>query len=131
MVKNYSVNKKYKILLPVNDSQGSNMALETAINFAKAYKLEVEIVSVYEGKKSIKGIDRFVEKSINKLNKNSIKNNAKVLEGTPVNSIVEHAKDDSIIILGVSPKNPFLKYFFGSKPISIAEKCNCPVLIAK
>tara|TARA_Y100001934_G_scaffold55155_1_gene67986 strand:+ start:606 stop:1487 length:882 start_codon:yes stop_codon:yes gene_type:complete len=131
VVKNYSVNKKYKILLPVNDSQGSNMALETAINFAKAYKLEVEIVSVYEGKKSIKGIDRVVEKSINKLNKNSIKNNAKVLEGTPVNSIVEHAKDDSIIILGVSPKNPFLKYFFGSKPISIAEKCNCPVLIAK
>ena len=51
VVKNYSVNKKYKILLPVNDSMGSDMAIETAINFAKSYKLNVEIVSVPEGKK--------------------------------------------------------------------------------
>ena len=32
VVKNYSVKKKYKILLPVNDSKGSDMAIETAIN---------------------------------------------------------------------------------------------------
>ena len=52
VVKNYSVNKKYKILLPVNDSKGSDMAIETAINFAKSYKLNVEIVSVPERKKT-------------------------------------------------------------------------------
>ena len=56
---------------------------------------------------------------------------SKILEGSTVNAIVDHAKDDSIIILGVSPKNPIMKYFFGSKPISIAQKCNCPVLITK
>ena len=31
----------------------------------------------------------------------------------------------------VSPKNSIKKYFFGSKPLSIAQKCNCPVLITK
>ena len=67
----------------------------------------------------------------NKFLKNKINASTKILEGSTVNAIVDHAKDDSIIILGVSPKNPIMKYFFGSKPISIAQKCNCPVLITK
>jgi len=131
VVKNYSVNKKYKILLPVNDSKGSDMAIETAINFAKSYKLNVEIVSVPEGKKSIEEVEKILKKTKEKFSKNRIKTTAKLIDGSAVNSIVNYAKDDSIVILGVSPKNPIMKYFFGSKPLSIAQKCNCPVLITK
>ena len=131
VVKNYSVNKKYKILLPVNDSKGSDMAIETAINFAKSYKLNVEIVSVPEGNKTIDEVEKILQKTKDKFSKNKIKTSTKLIDGTPVNSIVNYAKDNSIIILGVSPKNPIMKYFFGSKPISIAQKCNCPVLITK
>jgi nucleotide-binding universal stress UspA family protein len=131
VVKNYSVNKKYKILLPVNDSKGSDMAIETAINFAKSYKLNVEIVSVPEGKKTIDEVGKILQKTKDKFSKNKIKTSTKLIDGAPVNSIVNYAKDNSIIILGVSPKNPIMKYFFGSKPISIAQKCNCPVLITK
>jgi len=131
VVKNYSVNRKYKILLPINESEGSNMAIETAINFAKSYKLDVEIVSVPEGKKSIKEVEKILHNTKDKFSKNKIKATTKVIDGSVVNSIVSHAKDDSSVILGVSPKNPIMKYFFGSKPISIAQKCNCPVLITK
>ena len=131
VVKNYSVNKKYKILLPVNDSKGSDMAIETAINFAKSYKLNVEIISVPEENKTIDEVEKIVQKTKEKFSKNKIKTSTKLIDGTPVNSIVNYAKDNSIIILGVSPKNPIMKYFFGSKPISIAQKCNCPVLITK
>lgn len=131
VVKNYSVNKKYKILLPVNDSKGSDMAIETAINFAKSYKLNVEIVSVPEGKKSIEEVEKVLKKTKEKFSKNRIKTKTKLIDGSAVNSIVNYAKDDSIVILGVSPKNPIMKYFFGSKPLSIAQKCNCPVLITK
>ena len=131
VVKNYSVNKKYKILLPVNDSKGSDMAIETAINFAKSYKLNVEIVSVPEGKKSIEEVEKILKKTKEKVSKNRIKTTTKLIDGSAVNSIVNYAKDDSIVILGVSPKNPIMKYFFGSKPLSIAQKCNCPVLITK
>ena len=131
VVKNYSVNRKYKILLPINESEGSNMAIETAINFAKSYKLNVEIVSVPEGKKSIKEVEKILHNTKDKFSKNKIKATTRVIDGSVVNSIVSHAKDDSIVILGVSPKNPIMKYFFGSKPISIAQKCNCPVLITK
>ena len=131
VVKNYSVKKKYKILLPVNDSKGSDMAIETAINFAKSYKLNVEIVSVPEGKKTIDQVENILQKTKEKFSKNKIKTSTKLIVGTPVNSIVNYAKDNSIIILGVSPKNSIMKYFFGSKPLSIAQKCNCPVLITK
>ena len=131
VVKNYSVSKKYKILLPVNDSKGSEKAIDTAINFAKSYKLTVEIVAVYENKKSHGKTDKLLLRTKNKFLKNKINASTKILEGSTVNAIVDYAKDDSIIILGVSPKNPIMKYFFGSKPISIAQKCNCPVLITK
>ena len=131
VVKNYSVNKKYKILLPVNDSKGSDMAIETAINFAKSYKLNVEIVSVPEGNKPIDEVENILKKTKEKFSKNRIRTSTKLIDGTPVNSIIDHAKDTSIIILGVSPKNSIMKYFFGSKPLSIAQKCNCPVLITK
>ena len=131
VVKNYSVNKKYKILLPVNDSKGSDMAIETAINFAKSYKLNVEIISVPEEKKSNEEVEKILFKTKEKFLKNNIKASTKLIDGAPVNSIVDYAKDDSIVILGVSPKNPIMKYFFGSKPLSIAQKCNCPVLITK
>ena len=131
VVKNYSVNKKYKILLPVNDSKGSDMAIETAINFAKSYKLNVEIVSVPEGKKSIEEVKKILKETKEKFSKNRIKTTTKLIDGPTVKSIVNYAKDDSIVILGVSPKNPIMKFFFGSKPLSIAQKCNCPVLITK
>ena len=131
VVKNYSVKKKYKILLPVNDSKGSDMAIETAINFAKSYKLNVEIISVPEEKKTNEEVEKILFKTKEKFLKNNIKASTKLIDGTPVNSIVNYARDNSIIILGVSPKNPIMKYFFGSKPISIAQKCNCPVLITK
>ena len=131
VVKNYSVNKKYKILLPVNDSKGSDMAIETAINFAKSYKLNVEIVSVPEGNKPIDEVENILKKTKEKFSKNRIRTSTKLIDGTPVNSIIDYAKDNSIIILGVSPKSSIMKYFFGSKPLSIAQKCNCPVLITK
>ena len=131
VVKNYSVNKTYKILLPINESKGSDMAIETAINFAKSYKLDVEILSVPEDRKSIDEVEKILTKTKEKFSKNKIKSKTKIIEGGAVDSIVNYANDDSIVILGVSPKNPIMKYFFGSKPLSIAQKCNCPVLITK
>tara|TARA_B100000965_G_scaffold13954_2_gene10456 strand:+ start:686 stop:1570 length:885 start_codon:yes stop_codon:yes gene_type:complete len=131
VVKNYSVNKQYKILLPVNNSLGSNKAIDIAQQFAKSKKLPVEIITVLENKPSDDKLKNILNKTEKRFTKEGIKNTAMVLEGNPVKTIVKHAKDDSLVMLGVSPKNPILKYFFGSKPISIAQQCNCPVLVAK
>ena len=131
VVKNYSVNKKYKILLPVNNSVGSNKAIDIAQQFAKSKKLPVEIITILENKPSDDKLKNILNKTEKRFTKAGIKNTAMVLEGSPVKNIVQYAKDDSLVMLGVSPKNPILKYFFGSKPISIAQQCNCPVLVAK
>ena len=131
VVKNYSVNKKYKILLPVNNSLGSNKAIEIAQQFAKSKKMAVEIITVLENKPSDEKLKNILKRTQKKITNSGIKNSAIILEGDPVKTVVKYAKDDSLVMLGVSPKNPILKYFFGSKPISIAQQCNCPVLIAK
>ena len=131
VVKNYSVNKKYKILLPVNNSLGSNKAIEIAQQFAKSKKMAVEIITVLENKPSDEKLKSILKRTQKKFTNNGIKNSAIILEGDPIQTVVKYAKDDSLVMLGVSPKNPILKYFFGSKPISIAQQCNCPVLIAK
>ncbi len=131
VVKNYSFKKEYKILLPVNNSIGSNNAIEIAEQFAKANKLKVEIVTVLENKPSDENLKKILEKTAKRFSKSRIKNTTKVLEGSVVETITQSASDDSVIMLGVSPKNPIMKYFFGSKPISIAQQCKCPVLIAK
>ena len=131
VVKNYSVNKQYKILLPVNNSTGSNKAIQIAEKFAKSKKLPVEIITVLENKSSDEKLRTILKKTKQRFTSAGIKNTATILEGNPVETVVKYAKDDSLVMLGVSPKNPFLKYFFGSKPISIAQQCNCPVLIAK
>lgn len=131
VVKNYSVNKKYRIVLPVNNSMGSNKAIEIAEKFAKSKKLPIEIITVLENKSSDEKLRTILRKTEQKLTNAGIKNTATILEGDPVQAVVKYAKDDSLVMLGVSPKNLFLKYFFGSKPISIAQQCNCPVLIAK
>ena len=131
VVKNYSVNKKYKILLPVNNSLGSNKAIEIAQQFAKSKKMAVEIITVLENKPSDEKLKNILKRTQKKFTNSGIKNSAIILEGDPVKTVVKYAKDDRLVMLGVSPKNPILKYFFGSKPISIAQQCNCPVLIAK
>ena len=131
VVKNYSVNKQYKILLPVNNSTGSNKAIQIAEKFAKSKKLPVEIITVLENKSSDEKLRTILKKTEQRFTTAGIKNTPTILEGNPVETVVKYAKDDSLVMLGVSPKNPFLKYFFGSKPISIAQQCNCPVLIAK
>ena len=131
VVKNYSVNKKYKILLPVNNSLGSNKAIEIAQQFAKSKKLSVEIITVLENRSSDEKLKNILAKTKKRFTNAGIRNTATVLEGNPIETVVKYAKDDSLVMLGVSPKNPILKYFLGSKPISIAQQCNCPVLIAK
>ena len=131
VVKNYSFKKKYKILLPVNNSVGSNNAIEIAEQFAKANKLEVEIVTVLENKSSDDNLKKILDRTAKRFSKSRIRNTTKILEGPVVKTITQSASDDSIVMIGVSPKNPIMKYFFGSKPISIAQKCECPVLIAK
>ena len=131
VVKNYSFKKKYKILLPVNNSIGSNNAIEIAEKFAKANKLSVEIVTVLENKSSDDNLKKILDRTAKRFSKSRIRNTTKILEGPVVKTLTQSASDDSIVMIGVSPKNPIMKYFFGSKPISIAQKCECPVLIAK
>ena len=51
--------------------------------------------------------------------------------GDPVNTILNTATKNHLIVLGVSHLNPIIKYFKGSKPLSVMKKCNSPMMIVK
>ena len=116
--------------LHLNDALIQQKLLEEKIDITLENDHE-QYGSLHPLSKTIDEVEKILQKTKEKFSKNRIRTSTKLIDGTPVNSIIDYAKDNSIIILGVSPKNSIMKYFFGSKPLSIAQKCNCPVLITK
>ena len=60
-----------------------------------------------------------------------MKSEVKHIEGELVNTLIDAAGDDHIIIMGTSSQSPISKFFLGSKPLTIMESCNCPMVIVK
>ena len=55
----------------------------------------------------------------------------KLVTGSAENKIIEEAGNNHIIVIGQADRNEFKKFIFGSKPIHIAQRADCPILIVK
>ena len=53
------------------------------------------------------------------------------MTGSAENKIIEAAGNNHIIVIGQADRNEFRKFIFGSKPIYIAQRADCPILIVK
>ena len=65
------------------------------------------------------------------MRRSGVKSKVKFIKGKLVNTLVEVAGDNHIIIMGTSSQSPLSKFFLGSKPLDVMESCNCPMLIVK
>ena len=52
-------------------------------------------------------------------------------KGDIVDKIINQAGEDKIIVMGASKMNPLKRYFKGSIPLSVMNRCNVPILIVK
>ena len=52
-------------------------------------------------------------------------------QGDTVEKVIEKAGDDKIIVMRSSDMSPLKRYFKGSIPLSIMNRCNVPILIVK
>ena len=52
-------------------------------------------------------------------------------DGDPVEKIIEKSNNDKIIVMRASNMSPIKRYFRGSKPLSVMNSCNVPILIVK
>ena len=51
--------------------------------------------------------------------------------GDPEQEIISFAADNHIIIMGASGRSPLTKFFRGSIPLNVMDRCKCPILIVK
>ena len=131
VVKNYDRERNYKLLLAVNDAPNTKKALKYGIRVADAFDLDVNAMTTSDSKefrdnykKASKWADKFLRRS-------GVNYKVNLVFGDFLEVMNNTAKDDHIVVMGISTKSPLTKFFKGSKPLKVSEKCNCPALIVK
>ena len=131
VVNNFNTKEKYRILLAVNDSPGTSNAVKYGVRVAQAFSIEVDLLTISRNEHFGDGYKKASYRASKLLRRSGVKAKALFKTGDFVNTIVESAGNNHIIIMGTSSQSPITKFFMGSKPLSVMEVCNCPVLIVK
>ena len=131
VVNNFDLNKKYKILIAVNDSPNNRKAIKYGVRIAQAFGVSVEAITISKTDHFGEGYKKAVKWCKKLLRRSNISFNHKFLTGDASSVINKEASDNRIIVMGSSTKNPLLKFIAGSKPLEVMKNCNCPILIVK
>jgi len=131
VVNQYKNEKFTRVLLPVDNSSGTMKAAKYGIRVAIAYNIGIDILTVMDNNGSNKDGSLKISKVTKLIRRSGINYTHLQEQGNPVEKIIEKANDDKIIVMGASNMSPIKRYFKGSKPLSIMNRCNVPILIVK
>ena len=131
VVNNFNQKQKYKILLAVDDSPGTSKAVKLGVRVAQAFNIEVDLITITNEKEISDKYHNASSRAEKMMRRSGVKSKVKFIKGELVNTLVEVAGDNHIIIMGTSSQSPLSKFFLGSKPLDVMESCNCPMLIVK
>jgi len=131
IVNNFNVKQDYRILLAVDDSSGTAKAVKYGVRVAQAFGIHVDLVTISRDNHFGEGYKNASARAVKLMRRSGVAADTLFKVGDPVNTIVEIAGDNHIIIMGASTQSPIAKFFMGSKPLNVIEACNCPVLIVK
>ena len=123
--------KEFRLLQAVDDSKGTAKALLYGSQVAKAFNMSVDVLTVSKRESFGKGYMEAHKKALKTFEKAGIKPVSLLKVGDPVNTILDTATKNHLIVLGVSHLNPIIKFIKGSKPLSVMKKCNSPMMIVK
>ena len=131
IVNNFNVKQDYRILLAVDDSSGTAKAVKYGVRVAQAFGIDVDLVTISRDNHFGEGYKNASARAAKLMRRSGVAAETLFKVGEPVNTIVEIAGNNHIIIMGASTQSPIAKFFIGSKPLNVIEACNCPVLIVK
>lgn len=135
-----------KILVPLDGSRNSFRALDFAISISKSLKSKITTVSIIDLPPILeygiidpvsKRLDihqrKVIQRAKNKVVKNRIKFESKIIHGKTGNSIINFAKKGNfdIIIMGARGVGGFSGLLVGSVSNHVIQKSKKPVLIIK
>lgn len=131
VVKNYDPTKDYKLLLAVNDAPNTKKAVKYGLRVAEAFELEVNVITTSdknEFTRENKQASNWADKFLRRL---GVDHKVQFISADFITTIEQIAEDNHILVMGNSTKSPLTKFFRGSKPLKVSEKCDCPSLIVK
>ena len=132
LVVNHYDNEKFKrVLLPINNEDGSMKAAKYGIRVALAYDIGIDILTVSNDQTSINDENKQVDKIKKIIRRSGVEYVHEKEQGDTVEKVIEKAGDDKIIVMRSSDMSPLKRYFKGSIPLSIMNRCNVPILIVK
>ena len=131
IVNNFNLKQDYRILLAVDDSIGTAKAVKYGVRVAQAFGIDVDLVTISRDNHFGEGYKNASARAAKLMRRSGVAAETLFKVGEPVNTIVEIAGNNHIIIMGASTQSPIAKFFMGSKPLNVIEACNCPVLIVK
>lgn len=141
-----------KILVPTDFSETSKFAMQYAIEFAKSFNAELEIVHVifdesqivafYLPQVTFQNLDQELEESAKKQmddflasfpDLQGITYTVKMLKGTAFLEIINEAKEANVdlIIIGTHGRSGIEHVLFGSTAEKVVRKAPCPVFTVK
>ena len=132
LVVNQYDNEKFKrVLLPINNEGGSIKAAKYGIRVALAYDIGIDIFTVSNDQTSINDENKQVDKIKKIIRRSGVEYVHEKEQGDTVEKVIEKAGNDKIIVMRSSDMSPLKRYFKGSVPLSIMNRCNVPILIVK
>ena len=132
LVVNQYDNEKFKrVLLPINIEGGSMKAAKYGIRVALAYDIGIDIFTVSNDQTYINDENKQVDKIKKIIRRSGVEYVHEKEQGDAVEKVIEKAGDDKIIVMRSSDMSPLKRYFKGSIPLSIMNRCNVPILIVK
>ena len=131
VVNEYDDENFNRVLLPVDNFPGSMKAAKYAIRVAISYDVGIDILNVLDKNKSKNEDSSNVSKIIKLIRRSGVDHKYIKEDGDPVEKIIEKSNNDKIIVMRASNMSPIKRYFRGSKPLSVMNSCNVPILIVK
>ena len=131
VVNEYDDENFNRVLLPVDNFPGSMKAAKYAIRVALSYDVGIDILNVLDENKSKNEGSSNVSKIIKLIRRSGVDHKYIKEDGDPVEKIIEKSNNDKIIVMRASNMSPIKRYFRGSKPLSVMNSCDVPILIVK
>lgn len=137
-----------KILVPTDASESSRRALKTALEFARKFKAEVELIFVmHEPMVYNSSVDMYIispeqieqegkfvlDTTLTKIDTSGVEVNKKIMQGNAAKVILKEIEDENIdmVVMGRCGYGAIADCLLGSVSQRVLYGANCSVLIAK
>ena len=131
-----------RIVIPVDKTEISRMAVEKGVDMAKLLGVDVAIISIDDsrqfiasaalGNKLRKEHEAVLEELKKTAETKQVNTKTEIIVGdTPVDEIVKFVNDDDLIVMASHQKKGLERFVLGSVSEEVLKRVNCNVMILK